>query len=75
MRWVLAKCVVNSPSRGLTLQFITAMQTLQTIAFNAYLRERHVYDPFLVVCPLSVLHNWAEEFKKFAPSVRKSQYL
>ncbi len=41
-------------------------QTLQTIAFHAYLRERSP-APFLVVCPLSVLNNWADEFKKFAP--------
>lgn len=44
------------------------MQTLQTIAFHAYLRERSP-APFLVVCPLSVLNNWSEEFKKFAPDV------
>jgi ATP-dependent DNA helicase len=47
-------------------------KTLQTIAFSAFLRERMV-APFLVVCPLSVLHNWGEEFKKFAPDVRRLQ--
>jgi SNF2 family DNA or RNA helicase len=45
------------------------MQTLQTIAFNAYLREQGYFRPFLVVCPLSVLHNWAEEYQRFAPEV------
>jgi ATP-dependent DNA helicase len=45
-------------------------KTLQTIAFSAYLRERQNFKPFLVVCPLSVLHNWADEYKKFAPDVR-----
>lgn len=24
---------------------------------------------FLIVCPLSVLHNWASEFAKFAPTI------
>ncbi|EIN06874.1 hypothetical protein PUNSTDRAFT_90611 [Punctularia strigosozonata HHB-11173 SS5] len=43
-------------------------KTLQTIAFAAFLRE-HMVAPFLVVCPLSVLHNWGEEFKKFAPDI------
>ncbi|KAI0804694.1 SNF2 family N-terminal domain-containing protein [Irpex lacteus] len=43
-------------------------KTLQTIAFHAYLRERSP-APFLVVCPLSVLNNWADEFKKFAPEI------
>lgn len=44
------------------------LQTLQTIAFHAFLRERSAL-PFLVLCPLSVLHNWVDEFKKFAPAV------
>ncbi|KAI0033219.1 SNF2 family N-terminal domain-containing protein, partial [Vararia minispora EC-137] len=43
-------------------------KTIQTIAFIAYLRAR-IEAPFLVVCPLSVLHNWASEFEKFAPDV------
>lgn len=41
---------------------------MQTIAFHAYIRERSP-SPFLVVCPLSVLDNWAREFAKFAPEV------
>ncbi|KAF7348924.1 SNF2 family DNA-dependent ATPase [Mycena venus] len=41
-------------------------QTLQTIAFAAHLRENGT-RPFLVVCPLSVMHNWVEEFRRFAP--------
>ncbi|KAJ7723039.1 SNF2 family N-terminal domain-containing protein [Mycena metata] len=45
-------------------------KTLQTIAFCAHLRhERRSTRPFLVVCPLSVLHNWVEEFKRFALKV------
>lgn len=45
------------------------LQTLQTIAFSAYLREHHNFKPFLIVCPLSVLHNWLDEYTKFAPTV------
>jgi len=44
------------------------LQTIQTIAFIAYLRVR-VEAPFLIVCPLSVVHNWIDEFKRFAPKV------
>jgi hypothetical protein len=47
---------------------LTSTQTLQTIAFSAFYRERS-FKPFLVVCPLSVLHNWADELQKFAPDV------
>ncbi|EGN97722.1 hypothetical protein SERLA73DRAFT_184544 [Serpula lacrymans var. lacrymans S7.3] len=49
-------------------------KTLQTIAFNAYLRELRNYKPFLIVCPLSVLHNWIEEFQKFAPDIPVCMY-
>lgn len=48
-------------------------KTLQTIAFNAFFRERS-NKPFLVVCPLSVLHNWGAEFAKFAPKVPVCTY-
>ncbi|KAG8900249.1 hypothetical protein FRC01_010202, partial [Tulasnella sp. 417] len=44
-------------------------KTLQTISFLAHLKEKGVWGPFLVVCPLSVLHNWKAEFEKFAPTV------
>ena len=32
-------------------------KTLQTISFLAYLRDKGVWGPFLVVCPLSTLAN------------------
>lgn len=44
-------------------------KTLQTISFLAHLKEKGVWGPFLIVCPLSVLHNWKAEFEKFAPTV------
>ncbi len=43
-------------------------QTIQTIAFHTFLRERTV-APFMVVCPLAVLDNWAKEFARFAPDI------
>ncbi|KAI0668217.1 SNF2 family N-terminal domain-containing protein [Trametes maxima] len=43
-------------------------KTIQTIAFHAYLRER-TPAPFMVVCPLAVLDNWAREFQRFAPDI------
>lgn len=50
------------------LPMLTTIQTLQTIAFSAYLRGR-MRNPFLVVSPLSVLHNWQQEYAKFSPQV------
>ncbi|KAM5545483.1 hypothetical protein V8D89_000521 [Ganoderma adspersum] len=43
-------------------------KTIQTISFHAFLRERTV-APFMVVCPLAVLDNWAKEFARFAPDI------
>ncbi|KAJ1960290.1 putative ATPase, partial [Dipsacomyces acuminosporus] len=42
-------------------------KTLQTIGFLSFLRERKVYGPFLVLCPLSTLSNWVSEFYRFTP--------
>ncbi|KAJ2785852.1 putative ATPase [Coemansia javaensis] len=42
-------------------------KTLQTIAFLCFLRERQVWGPFLILCPLSTLSNWASEFYRFTP--------
>ncbi|KAF8621446.1 hypothetical protein AX15_007800 [Amanita polypyramis BW_CC] len=49
-------------------------KTLQVIAFSAYLREHHNHKPFLIVCPLSVLHNWIDEYHKFAPKIPVCMY-
>ncbi|KAI9508710.1 P-loop containing nucleoside triphosphate hydrolase protein [Russula earlei] len=48
-------------------------KTIQTIAFIAHLRVR-VEAPFLVVCPLSVLYNWKDEFNRFAPKIPVCTY-
>ncbi|CAI2167043.1 13618_t:CDS:10 [Funneliformis geosporum] len=39
-------------------------KTLQTIAFFAYLWERQIFGPFLIVAPLSTLANWVSEFHR-----------
>ncbi|KAJ1996076.1 putative ATPase [Coemansia sp. RSA 1358] len=49
-------------------------KTLQTIAFLCYLRERKVWGPFMVVCPLSTLSNWISEFVRFAPETPVLSY-
>ncbi|CAE6498428.1 unnamed protein product [Rhizoctonia solani] len=49
-------------------------KTLQTISFLAHMKSKGVWGPFLIVCPLSVLHNWISEFEKFAPSIPVCMY-
>jgi SNF2 domain-containing protein/helicase-like protein len=47
-------------------------KTLQTLAWLAWLKDRHGKNPkpSLVICPASVLHNWRREAQRFAPQLR-----
>jgi hypothetical protein len=47
-------------------------KTLQTLAWLAWLKERHGKDPkpSLVICPASVLHNWEREAARFTPHLK-----
>jgi len=46
-------------------------KTLQTIAHLLIEKEAgRLTEPALVVAPTSVIHNWANEMKKFAPSMK-----
>ncbi|KAH8829862.1 SNF2-family ATP dependent chromatin remodeling factor snf21 [Flagelloscypha sp. PMI_526] len=67
VKWLIA--LDQNGLSGILADEMGLGKTLQTIAFNAYLRERRIAKHFLVVCPLSVMHNWADEYKKFAPSL------
>lgn len=44
-------------------------KTLQTISFLAFLREKSVWGPFLVVGPVSVLSSWVDEIARWAPKM------
>jgi hypothetical protein len=46
-------------------------KTVQALVWLLWLRERTPdAGPALVVCPASVVHNWAREAEKFAPGLR-----
>jgi superfamily II DNA or RNA helicase len=47
-------------------------KTLQTLAWLAWLKERHGRNakPALVICPASVLHNWRREAEKFTSHLK-----
>ncbi len=47
-------------------------KTVQTLAWLAWLKERHTKNPrpSLVICPASVLHNWRREAEKFTPGMK-----
>lgn len=45
-------------------------KTLQTISFLQYAHEKYPGETHLVVCPTSLIYNWENELKKFAPQLR-----
>lgn len=47
-------------------------KTLQVIAYLATVNKAQVKHPSLVVCPTSLVLNWGEEFRKFAPEQKVS---
>jgi DNA helicase INO80 len=50
-------------------------KTIQAISFLCHLaEEKNIWGPFLIVSPLSTLHNWKGEFSKFAPALKVLPY-
>lgn len=49
-------------------------KTLQTISFIQYLTDKYPGETHLVVCPTSLMYNWEQELKKFAPQLSYSIY-
>ncbi|XP_019331761.1 chromodomain-helicase-DNA-binding protein 1-like isoform X2 [Alligator mississippiensis] len=51
-------------------------KTCQTISLLVYLSGNFINKgPFLILCPLSVLSNWKEELKRFAPGLSFVTYV
>jgi|GEM_PF-1312839 len=44
-------------------------KTLQTIVFLQYLKQENSLETHLIVCPTSLIFNWENELRKFAPSL------
>lgn len=50
-------------------------KTVQSISLLAHLAEsQNIWGPFLVVAPLSTLHNWAQEVSRFVPKFKAIPY-
>lgn len=50
-------------------------KTHQAMALMVLLREEHhVEDPFLVVCPRTVISHWRDKLAEFAPGLRAAVY-
>jgi DNA helicase INO80 len=46
-------------------------KTIQAISLMAHIAEhKGTWGPFLVIVPVSTLHNWQTELERFCPSLR-----
>ncbi len=45
-------------------------KTIQSISMIAFLMERKISGPFLVIAPKSTLGNWSKELTKWMPELR-----
>jgi DNA helicase INO80 len=37
-------------------------------------QEKDIWGPFLIIAPVSTLHNWQQEFTKFCPALKAIPY-
>ena len=49
-------------------------KTLQTICYLAYLAESRLQGNILIICPASLVYNWQNEIRKFAPGLNAIVY-
>jgi SNF2 family DNA or RNA helicase len=61
-RWGLGACLADDMGLGKTVQAIA-------LVLHDFERRRTV-DPVLVICPTSVVGNWAHEIERFAPQLQ-----
>jgi DNA helicase INO80 len=51
-------------------------KTIQAISLMAHIAEsKGTWGPFLVVVPVTTLHNWQNELAKFCPELKVLPYL
>lgn len=73
VQWMVS--LYNNNLNGILADEMGLGKTIQTIALLAYVMEtKHNRGPFLIVCPLSTLSNWANETSKWAPDMIKVVY-
>ena len=50
-------------------------KTLQAISLMAHIAEsKGIWGPFLIIVPVTTLHNWQSEIKRFCPSLKVLPY-
>ncbi len=69
----LGACLADDMGLGKTLQAIAFLQGLKE-QFIPAVQDSYLDRPHLVVVPPSLLFNWQNEFKKFSPSLKVTEY-
>ncbi|MDM7925590.1 MAG: DEAD/DEAH box helicase [bacterium] len=59
----------TGPFGGLLADDMGLGKTVQTLAFLMKEREEGARDPFLIVCPTTVVFNWENEIRRFTPGL------
>uniref|UniRef100_A0A0X3P6Q3 Putative global transcription activator SNF2L2 n=1 Tax=Schistocephalus solidus TaxID=70667 RepID=A0A0X3P6Q3_SCHSO len=73
LEWLVS--LYNNNLNGILADEMGLGKTIQTIGLITYLMEKkRVNGPYLIIVPLSVMSNWAMEFDKWSPSVKKILY-
>ena len=73
LEWMVS--LYNNKLSGILADEMGLGKTVQAISLLAHLIEKKENNgPFLVCVPLSTLSNWANEFKRWAPSISVVQY-
>ncbi|OQD82160.1 hypothetical protein PENANT_c023G07551 [Penicillium antarcticum] len=65
--WMNGLCGILADEMGLG-------KTVQAISMIAFLKEKQVSGPFLVVAPMSTLSNWIDEFARWTPDIETVLY-
>ncbi|KAL3133545.1 hypothetical protein ABBQ38_007396 [Trebouxia sp. C0009 RCD-2024] len=73
LRWMVA--LYDNKLNGILADEMGLGKTIQIIALVAYLKqERRPAGPFMVVVPSSLIANWEQEFRHWAPSLKLVSY-
>ncbi|KAL6929934.1 hypothetical protein ACO0SA_001340 [Hanseniaspora valbyensis] len=73
LRWLNSLYSMNV--NGILADEMGLGKTVQSISMLANLAENHnIWGPFLIVTPVSTLHNWVQEFQKFVPDFKILPY-
>jgi len=70
--WLLS--LYSNGIHGILADEMGLGKTIQVIAFLSFLRHQNPLGALLIAAPLSTLHNWDAEFKRFAPKIRTQLY-